>query len=166
MADSRGSDPAETAARAPSWRNRLILDLGALRESRDFRRLQLGTFLTGLGTQAALVALPYQVYVVTRSPFLTGLLGAIELVPLVAFSLYGGAIADRIDRRRLLLFTQAALVMVAAALAAGAFAETRQVWLLYALGGLLAGFGAFESVARTAIVPNVVRPALRTSSTP
>ena len=156
MAESSGHELAP--APAVGWRRRLILDLTPLRESRDFRLIQLGTFLTGLGTQAALVALPYQVYVVTRSPFLTGLLGAAELVPLVAFSLYGGAIADRIDRRRLLLATQVALVGVSAALAAGAFAHTRQVWLLYLLAGLLAGFGAFESVARSAIVPNVVRP--------
>jgi len=157
MADSSGSDPGVEAP-AVRWPRRLILDLTPLRDSRDFRLVQLGTFLTGLGTQAALVALPYQVYVVTRSPFLTGLLGAVELVPLVAFSLYGGAIADRIDRRRLLLGTQVALVGVSAGLAAGAFAHTRQVWLLYVLAGLLAGFGAFESVARSAIVPNVVRP--------
>ena len=136
---------------------KLVIDLSPLRESRDFRLLELGTFLSGMGTQMALVALPYQTFVVTRSPFLTGLLGAVELTPLVAFSLYGGAIADRLDRRRLLLGTQAALVVVASVLAIGAFAHTRQVWFLYVMAGLLAGFGAFESVARMSIIPNVVR---------
>jgi MFS family permease len=137
---------------------RLVLDTSALRESRDFRLLELGSFLTGMGTQAGLVALLYQTYIVTRSPFLVGLLGAIELIPLIAFSLYGGAIADRLDRRVLLAGTQVALVCVSAALAIGAFAGTHQVWLLYLLAGLLAGFGAFESVARLAVVPNVVPP--------
>ena len=137
---------------------RLLIDVGPLRESRDYRLLQLGTFLTGLGTQAALVALPYQVYVVTHSPFLTGLLGAVELPPLVAASLYSGALADRVDRRRLLLGSQAALVAVAAALTAGALAHTRHVWLLYLLAALVAGFGAFEGISRNAIIPNVVRP--------
>jgi MFS family permease len=136
---------------------KLVIDLSPLRESRDFRLLELGTFLSGMGTQMALVALPYQTFVVTRSPFLTGLLGAVELAPLVTFSLYGGAIADRLDRRRLLLGTQAALVVVASVLAIGAFAHTRQVWFLYVMAGLLAGFGAFESVARMSIIPNVVR---------
>ena len=56
-----------------------------------------------MGAQAALVALPYQLYILTRSPFLVGLLGAVELGPLVALSLLGGAVADRVDRRRLLL---------------------------------------------------------------
>jgi len=135
-----------------------VLDTSALRESRDFRLLELGSFLTGMGTQAGLVALPYQTYVITRSPFLTGMLGLVELVPLIVFSLYGGAIADRLDRRVLLAGTQAALVCVSAALAIGAYAGTQAVWLLYVLAGLLAGFGAFESVARLAIVPNVVPP--------
>ena len=132
-----------------------VVDVSALR-SRDFRLLQLGTFLTGLGTQVAIVALPYQAYVITGSPFLTGLLGAVELVPLVGFSLYGGAVADRLDRRRLLLGTQAALVAVSAALAAAAYGDLQEVWVLYVLAGLLAGFGAFESVSRMAIIPNVV----------
>jgi len=135
-----------------------VLDTSALRESRDFRLLELGSFLTGMGTQAGLVALPYQTYLITRSPFLTGLLGLVELVPLIAFSLYGGAIADRLDRRVLLAGSQAALVCVSAALSIGAFAHTQEVWLLYVLAGLLAGFGAFESVARLAVVPNVVPP--------
>jgi MFS family permease len=111
-----------------------------------------------MGTQAALVALPFQLYTQTRSAFLTGLLGAVELVPLVTLALIGGAIADRADRRRVLLLDQIALVLCSAALAAGAFAGRTPVPLLYALGGLLAGFGAIQNVTRSAIVPNLVRP--------
>ncbi len=77
---------------------RVAVDITPLRSSRDLRLLVLGNFVTGLGTQATLVALPYQVYVQTRSPLLTGLLGAVELLPLVGMSLYGGALADRMDR--------------------------------------------------------------------
>src|SRR5437762_9877029 len=97
---------------------RLTADTTALRESRDLRLLVLGNFVSGLGTQAALVALPYQLYVQTGSAFLTGLLGAVELVPLVTMALLGGAIADRADRRRVLLLDQIALVACSAALAA------------------------------------------------
>jgi MFS family permease len=135
---------------------RLAVDLTPLRASRDLRLLLLGEFLTGLGTQAALVALPFQVYTQTGSPFLTGLLGAVELVPLVGAALYGGAIADRMDRRRLLLLVQVGLVASAGSLAAGALAGEPPVWLLYLLGALLAGFGSAEGVTRTAIVPNLV----------
>jgi MFS family permease len=136
---------------------RIAVDVRPLRDSRDFRLLTIGSIVTGLGTQAGLVALPYQVYVVTRSPFLTGLLGLVELFPLMTASLFGGAIADRFDRRRLLLFTQIALVAVSAGLAATSFASSKPpVWLLYLLAGALAGASSVERVTRAAIVPNVV----------
>jgi MFS family permease len=131
-------------------------DLSALRASRELRLLVVGNFVSGLGTQAALVALPFQVYTQTRSALLTGLLGAAELGPLVVMALLGGALADRMDRRRLLLLDQIALVLVAAALCAAALLGEPPALLLYVLGGLLAGFGALQNVARTAIVPNLV----------
>ena len=136
-----------------------MVDLEPLRASRDLRLLVLGNFVSGLGTQAALVALPYQLYVQTGSAFLTGLLGAVELIPLVTMALLGGAIADRADRRRVLLLDQIALVACSAALAALAFAGSPPVAVLYLLGGLLAGFGALQNVTRSAILPNLVEPA-------
>jgi MFS family permease len=138
---------------------RIAVDLSALRASRDLRLLVLGNWVTGLGTQAALVALPFQIYDLTRSAFLTGLLGAVELVPLVGFALFGGALADRFDRRRLLLLDQVALVACAGALALLVWAPGDPPLAgLYAFGGLLAGFGAVQNVARSAIVPNLVDP--------
>jgi MFS family permease len=138
---------------------RIAVDVRALRESRDFRLITIGAIVTGLGTQAGLVALPYQVFVQTHSPLLTGLLGLVELGPLVTASLFGGALADRFDRRSLLLACQVALVLVASALAAAAFAGSPPVWLLYVLAGAAAGSSAVERVTRQAIVPNVVSPA-------
>ena len=143
---------------------RIHADTTALRESRELRSLVLGNFISGMGTQASLVALPYQLYVQTKSPLLTGLLGAAELGPLVGMALLGGALADRLDRRRLLLIDQIALVLIAAALCVAALAGEPPVWLLYLLGALLAGFGAVQNVARSAIVPNLVRPALLRSA--
>jgi predicted MFS family arabinose efflux permease len=135
------------------------VDLSALRASRDLRLLVAGNWVTGLGTQAALVALPFQIYDVTRSAFLTGLLGAVELIPLIGFALFGGALADRFDRRRLLLLDQIALVACAGALALLVWAPGDPPLLgLYAFGGLLAGFGAVQNVARSSIVPNLVDP--------
>jgi predicted MFS family arabinose efflux permease len=140
--------------------DRLRPDFTPLRRSRDLRLLVAGNILTGLGTQAALVALPYQLFLETRSAFLVGLLGAVELVPLVALALYGGALADRMDRRRLLLLDQIALVAVAGGLTALAVVGSPPIWALYLLGGLTAGFGAVQNVVRSAIVPNLVEPAL------
>src|ERR687887_137240 len=87
---------------------RVAVDLTVLRESRDLRLVVIGELISGLGTQAALVAVPYQVYVLTHSAALVGLLGIVELGPLIAASLLGGAAADRVDRRRVLLAPPAA----------------------------------------------------------
>lgn len=145
-----------TKPASPRLLSRIAVDVSPLRSSRDFRLLVLGSLVTNLGTQATLVALPYQVYVQTRSPFLTGLLGAVELGPIAGFSLYGGALADRLDRRRLLLVDQVALVAIAAGLSAGAFLGHPPLGVLYVLAALLAGASAVQNVARSAIVPNVV----------
>ena len=87
-----------------------------------------------MGTQAALVALPYQVYVQTHSALKTGLLGAAELGPLIAMALVGGALADRADRRRLLLLDQIALVAcLGARCARCAIAGSPPLGVLYVL---------------------------------
>jgi MFS family permease len=140
--------------------SRVAVDITPVRESRDLRLLLGGELITGLGTQAALVALPYQLYVETKSAFLTGLLGAVELVPLMAMALLGGALADRHDRRRLLLADQIGLVAGAGALATLAFSGSPPLVLLYVLGGAIAGFGAIHNVTAGAIVPNLVAPHL------
>src|SRR5919206_2925722 len=96
---------------------RVAVDLTVLRESRDLRLVVIGEAISGLGTQAALVAIPFQVYVLTHSAALVGLLGVVELGPLVAASLLGGAAADRFDRRRVLVAGQVAEAALAAGLA-------------------------------------------------
>ena len=135
---------------------RLRPDLSPLRDSRDLRLIVIGDLVSNLGSQATLVALPYQVYIQTRSAFLVGLLGAVELAPLVAMALIGGAVADRMDRRRLLLAAQIGLVLSAGGLAVAAAAGSPPVALLYVLGGLLAGFNALQNVGFSAILPNVI----------
>jgi MFS family permease len=142
----------------PRLLSRLAVDVAPLRASRDLRLLVAGGLVSGLGTQAALVALPYQVYVQTGSALLTGLLGAVELVPLATMALLGGALADRHDRRRLLLADQVALVACATALAVLTFLGDPPLVALYLLGGATAGCGAVQSVTRSAIVPNLVAP--------
>ena len=142
----------------------LAPDTSALRESRDLRLVVLGNFVSGMGTQATLVALPYQIYVESHSALLVGLLGAVELGPLIASALWGGAMADRMDRRTLLLLDQIGLVVVAAALAAVSFAGDPSIPVLYVLAGLLAGVSALQNVVRSAIVPTLVRRELMRSA--
>lgn len=143
-------------ARWRELRAHLTIDLSPLRGSRDLRHLVAGSTITSIGSQATLVALPYQLYVQTRSPALTGLLGLFELIPLIALSLYGGALADRVDRRRLLLIVQVALVLLSGGLALGAYLGEPPLALLYLLGALLAGANGVQNTVRASIVPNVV----------
>jgi MFS family permease len=144
--------------------SRVAVDVTPVRASRDLRLLLGGELITGLGAQAALVALPYQLYVETKSAFLVGLLGLVELAPLMTMALLGGALADRHDRRRLLLFDQVGLVIGATALAVLAFIGSPPVALLYVLGAWMAGFAAIQNVTAGAIVPNLVEPALLRSA--
>jgi MFS family permease len=148
---------------------RLLPDLTPFRRSRDLRLVVSGELISNLGTQAALVALPYQLFLVTGSPLLVGLLGAVELGPLIGMSLFGGALADRMDRRRLLLLVQIGVAGSVGGLAAVSFAGHPALWTLYVLGGLLAGFNALQNTAYSAMIPNMVAdrallgPALATS---
>ncbi len=116
----------------------------------------LGAFVSGMGTQATLVALPFQIYIETHSAFLVGMLGAVELGPIVVASLLGGAVADRMDRRALLLLDQIGLVAGAGGLALVAFVGSSPIVVLYPLAALLAAFSALQNVADSAIVPNLV----------
>jgi MFS family permease len=137
---------------------RFAVDLTAVRESRDLRLVLIGQALSALGTQAALVAVPYQVYVLTHSAALVGLLGVVELGPLIAASLLGGAIADRMDRRGLLLMAQLAETLIVSGLAAITLLERPPVVLVFVLAGALAGAGAVVNVARSAMVPGLAGP--------
>src|SRR5881397_3879927 len=90
-------------------------DVAPLRASREFRLLWTGQLVSQAGSALRLVAVPYQVYVLTQSSLAVGLLGLFSAVPLIAISLWGGVIADRVDRRRMLLVTNAGLGLVSVA---------------------------------------------------
>jgi MFS family permease len=134
---------------------RLLPDLAPFRDSRDLRLVVAGDLVSNLGSRATLVALPFQLYLLTHSAFLVGLLGAVELLPLVSMALLGGAIADRMDRRRLLLLAQIGLVACSGGLAVATVTGRPNVIVLYALGGLLAGFNSLQNVAISALLPNL-----------
>jgi MFS family permease len=143
-----------------SWRSRvsrLHLDTTPLRESRDFRLLTYGGTVFYLGGMVSYVAVPYQLYHLTGSNFAVGALGIVELVPLVVFGLYGGALADHADRRTMLIATGAAQIVLTAVLLANAFLPDPRVWLIYLIGGLLAAAQSLQRPSREALVPRTVR---------
>ena len=136
--------------------SRLRADLTPLRASRDFRLLFASRTVIALGTQATEVALLVQAKQLTGSTVAVGLLGAVELVPLVVFGLYGGMLADRFDRRRLILACEAALACCAALLMLNALAPHPAVWPLYVVTALIMAAAALQRPSLDASMPRVV----------
>jgi MFS family permease len=135
---------------------RLRADLTPLRSSRDFRLLYISRTVTALGTQATEVALLVQARQLTGSTLAVGLLGAVEVVPLVVFGLYGGVLADRFDRRRLMVWCEAALGICAALLVLNALARRPAVWPLYAVTALMIAIYAVQRPSVDASIPRVI----------
>ncbi len=133
----------------------VAVDVGALRESKPFRRLTAGQLVSLVGRQITVVAVPYQVYTATRSPVLVGLLGLAQVVPLIAVSLALGGIADRVDRRRLLLVTRTLLGLCSVALLVGALTHA-PVFVVFIVVALAASVAALDTPTSTAIIPNLV----------
>lgn len=140
----------------PGSTRRFFVDVTPLRQSAPFRWLFGGLSLSWMGRQLTVVAVPFQVYQLTGSTFLVGLLGIVQLVPLLATSVVGGALVDSIDRRRLLVFAQVASLGTAVGLAVNASLDTPIVWLIFVLSGINAAFSAVDSPARSASLPSMV----------
>lgn len=134
----------------------LVVDTTPLRVSPEFRRVWWGLSVSNLGTQLTVVAVGLQVYDLTGSTFSVGVLGLCALVPLVAFGLYGGAVVDHYDRRRVALIASVVSWVVVLGLAAQAWLGNAHVGLLYALVAVQSGAGAVNSPARTAIIPRLL----------
>jgi MFS family permease len=144
----------------PEARNRrfggILLDVEPLRRDRDFRFLWIGQVISGVGRQVTVVALPFQLYVLTGSTLAVGLLALVQLVPILVFALGGGAVADAVDRRRLLLLTQLGLAFAAGALCLLAASPEAPLWGYYVVAFVSAGLGAVDQPARSSAVPRLV----------
>lgn len=140
----------------PGRRPRLLADLSPLRESPDFRRLYLGQLVSFLGTQLTVVAVPYQVFLLTGSSLQVGLVSLAQFMPLLVGSLAGGAMADSMDRRRLLMVMQVLQAATSVGLALNAGRGEPALWPIYGLTSLSAGFSGIDRPARSAVIPGVV----------
>lgn len=134
-----------------------LSDISPLRESAAYRRLFAGQAVSSIGTQVTQVAVPLQVYAITRSSLQVGLASLAALIPLIFFGLYGGAIADAVDRRKLLLVTSVGTMSVSVVLLAQAAAGVRSVPLLLVCVAAQAGFAAVDAPARRSLTPVLVR---------
>lgn len=142
------------------WGNRLRalrMDWRPFREHRDFRLLLLAGTVFYLGGMMTYVAIPFQIYQLTHSNFAVGAIGLVELVPLIVFGLYGGALADHVDRRLLLIWTGIAQAAFTAWLAINAFSPHPRLWEIFLVAGLLASASALQRPSREALLPRTVR---------
>ena len=135
-----------------------VIDLEPLRRDSDFRRLWTGQAVNTIGSQITRVALPYQVFVHTGSMAAIALLTLVQLIPIMLFSLSGGAIADAFDRRRVLLITQVGLAVSSAALVLLSLQREMSMPALYAVAFVAAAFSAVDWPARTSATPRLVPP--------
>jgi ENTS family enterobactin (siderophore) exporter len=135
---------------------RLLADLTPLRVSPDYRRLWIGNALSSVGTQLTLVAVSLEVFLLTGSSLYVGLLGLFAVVPLVIAGLYGGAVADTFDRRRVALGSSAVLWLTSVAIAAHAWAGIESIWVLYGLIAVHSGASGINQPTRGAIIPALV----------
>jgi MFS family permease len=134
----------------------LRMDTTPLRTSRDFRLLFLAGTVFYFGAMVTYVAVPYQVYTLTGSNFAVGAIGLVELAPIIVFGLYGGALADHVDRRKLLIWSGVAQAVFTAVLAVNAFRDEPDVWVIFVVAVALASASALQRPSREALLPRTV----------
>jgi MFS family permease len=138
-----------------SW---LAIDFSPLKTSRDYRLLFAGQFISSFGSAISYVVLPWQMYQLTKSSFAVGMLGVVEVVPMFLMAFIGGALADYIDRRRLILLSELGLTFCCVILILNSLLSKPQVWLLFLIAALFAALNAIHRPALEALTPRLVDP--------
>ena len=151
---------APPEAPAAPWPRRLlrhlVVDIGPLRRHRDFRLLWFAQAVSLLGSMVTYVAIPYQTYQLTHSSLVVGLLSAAEFIPLLVVPLIGGALADAVDRRRLVLLAELLLAAASVVLLVNALLADQRVWVLFVVAGLMAAFDGLQRPPLDALLPRLV----------
>lgn len=134
----------------------LRVDTTPLRTQAAFRRLFIGGLVTSFGSMVTYVTLPYQVAEITGSFIAVGLIGLAELLPLVVFGLYGGSLADRVDRRILIVGGEVAASLLVLALTVNALLPEPRLWVIYAVAMLFAAVDGLQRPSLDAMLPRLV----------
>jgi MFS family permease len=137
---------------------RFLADITPLRRHKQFRRLWSGQLVSGVGSQLTIVAVSFQAYRLSHSTLVVGLIGLGQLVPLLAGAIWGGALADAVDRRTVLIITQLAMAAASAGLVINAAMPHPAVWPLFVCTAAAAGFQGVDWPARRAALPMLVPP--------
>jgi MFS family permease len=134
----------------------MLLDLSPLIRYRDYRLLFIGQLVSFVGSMLTYVALPYQLYHLTGSSLAVGLVGIAQLAPLLFTALVGGAYADALDRRKLLIVAELVLVLCSAVLAFNSMSTHPQVWVIYLVAAIGSSVNGFHTPAQNAMTPRLV----------
>ncbi len=143
---------------------KLGVDLTPLRVSKQYRRLYVAGFITALGTQATYVAVPFQLRLLTHSTLDVGALGLAEVLPLLVFGLYGGILADRLNRRRLIITMEIVLMLSTFVLFANALLHHPLAWILYLNAFMATAAGSLQRPSIEALNQMFVRHDLQRSA--
>src|SRR5882762_4534050 len=138
------------------WLHLATIDITPLRRHRDFRLLFIGRQVSFFGSMITVVAVPYQVYQLSHSVLLVGLLGLAELAALIGFAMLGGALADAADRRNMVLLSEAGLMIGSLLLAGNSLLSNPLVWLIFAVAALQGAFDALQRPSLDALLPRLV----------
>lgn len=134
------------------------LDLGPLKRHRDFRLLYIGQFVSGMGTMTSYVAVPYQLYELTHNSAAVGVLGVVQLLPVLFFGLVGGALADALNRKYLLWAADAAMSLGALGLLVNALLPQPSVALIFALAFVVQAGSSVHRPTLDALRQSLVTP--------
>lgn len=133
-----------------------LINLSLFKRNPNFTYLYIGQFVSFLGTMITSVALPYQIYTMTHSTFMVGILSLCQLVPLLFTALIGGVFADRYHRRMLLLFAETILMIGSLLLALNAQLAQPQIWAIFVIATFMSAFNGLHRPALDSIVQQIV----------
>lgn len=134
----------------------MLINVKLLKTNKNFRNLYLAQFISYFGSMMTYVAVPYQIYQLTHSSFWVGILGAVQLVPLLFFGLLGGVIADSMNRRKILIRAEIALAVASLLLCLNSSFENPQVWFVFVIAAISSSLVGFHRPAMDAITPQLV----------
>jgi MFS family permease len=141
----------------------MLLDITPLKISRDYRLLFFGQLVSFFGSMMTFVVVPWQMFQITRSNAMVGYIYLAEFVPMVCLAFIGGALADAIDRRKMLRITEVAQTFVTIILLLNSFLPNPQIWILYVAVALHAGFAALQRPAFEALIQKIIPSDLMSS---
>ncbi|MBV2167635.1 MAG: MFS transporter [Bdellovibrio sp.] len=134
----------------------MFLNLAPLKENRDYRLLYFGQMISFLGSMVSYVAIPYQVYELTKDNWLVGMLGLVQLLPVLIFGILGGTYADRLNRRRLLLVSELLMSLLILGLTLNAWSSQPSLPLIFVLVALFQSVVGFHRPAMDALTQKLV----------